>query len=87
VKCPGCRHENSPGAKFCDECGAALKRRCASCGAELRSTAKFCDECGASVSVPAAPPAGERRQLTVLFCDLVGSTPLSQRLDAERGDR
>ena len=28
-------------------------------------------------------PAGERRQLTVLFCDLVGSTPLSQQLDAE----
>lgn len=27
--------------------------------------------------------AGERRQLTVLFCDLVGSTPLSQQLDAE----
>jgi class 3 adenylate cyclase len=29
-----------------------------------------------------APP-GERRQLTVLFCDLVGSTPLSQQLDPE----
>jgi class 3 adenylate cyclase len=28
-------------------------------------------------------PAGERRQLTVVFCDLVGSTPLSQQLDAE----
>ena len=27
--------------------------------------------------------AGERRHLTVLFCDLVGSTPLSQQLDAE----
>ena len=26
---------------------------------------------------------GERRQLTVLFCDLVGSTALSQQLDAE----
>ncbi len=26
---------------------------------------------------------GERRHLTVLFCDLVGSTPLSQQLDAE----
>src|ERR1700675_4882401 len=31
----------------------------------------------------AALPAGERRQLTVLFCDLVGSTPLSQHLDVE----
>src|SRR5262245_5342039 len=27
--------------------------------------------------------AGERRQLTVMFCDLVGSTALSQRLDPE----
>jgi class 3 adenylate cyclase/tetratricopeptide (TPR) repeat protein len=29
------------------------------------------------------PQAGERRQLTSLFCDLVGSTPLSLRLDPE----
>ena len=42
-----------------------------------------------SLSVPAAAaPAAlasqaERRQLTVLFCDLVGSTALSQQLDPE----
>ena len=29
------------------------------------------------------PPPSERRQLTVLFCDLVGSTELSRRLDPE----
>jgi class 3 adenylate cyclase len=29
------------------------------------------------------PSAAERRQLTVLFCDLVGSTALSRRLDPE----
>src|SRR2546422_5133439 len=28
-------------------------------------------------------PEAERRQLTVMFCDLVGSTPLSQQLDPE----
>ncbi len=28
-------------------------------------------------------PAAERRQLTVMFCDLVGSTDLSERLDPE----
>jgi class 3 adenylate cyclase len=34
-------------------------------------------------------PEAERRQLTVVFCDLVGSTALSGRLDPEdlRGDR
>ncbi len=31
----------------------------------------------------AAPSGGERRQVTVMFCDLVGSTPLSARLDPE----
>lgn len=29
------------------------------------------------------PPAAERRQLTVMFCDLVGSTALSAQLDPE----
>ncbi len=33
--------------------------------------------------VKAAPHPGERRRLTVMFCDLVGSTELSVRLDAE----
>ena len=42
----------------------------------------------AAEGVPAASPASapgeaERRQLTVMFCDLVGSTPLSARLDPE----
>jgi class 3 adenylate cyclase/tetratricopeptide (TPR) repeat protein len=36
---------------------------------------------GAAEPVPA--PAAERRQLTVLFCDLVGSTALSRRIDPE----
>jgi class 3 adenylate cyclase len=32
---------------------------------------------------PAGIPVAERRQLTVMFCDLVGSTALSARLDPE----
>src|ERR1700758_1334119 len=44
--------------------------------------------CAAAEEVPAASPANataeaERRQLTVMFCDLVGSTALSARLDPE----
>jgi class 3 adenylate cyclase len=36
-------------------------------------------------SAPTSPPpiGAERRQLTVMFCDLVGSTALSARLDPE----
>ena len=59
--------------------------RCPPCGHENPPGAKFCSECGATLapSAGSATPEGERRQLTVLFCDLVGSTPLSQQLDAE----
>ena len=35
------------------------------------------------ISLDQAGPAGERRQLTVMFCDLVGSTVLSEQLDPE----
>jgi len=34
-------------------------------------------------TAPVVPDAAERRQLTVMFCDLVGSTPLSTRFDPE----
>ena len=73
--------------------------RCASCGATSRVGALFCSKCGKTLTLdgagaptkPAtaasAPEAGhlaaERRQLTVMFCDLVGSTALSARLDPE----
>lgn len=36
-----------------------------------------------SAALQHSPPAAERRQLTVMFCDLVGSTELSRRLDPE----
>ncbi len=38
---------------------------------------------GVPVSTPLPPADAERRQLTVMFCDLVGSTALSERLDPE----
>jgi class 3 adenylate cyclase len=37
----------------------------------------------AVAATEAVAPSAERRQLTVLFCDLVGSTALSARLDPE----
>ena len=41
------------------------------------------DAAPVQVSVPAAEVSGERRYLTVMFCDLVGSTSISAQLDAE----
>jgi class 3 adenylate cyclase/tetratricopeptide (TPR) repeat protein len=36
-----------------------------------------------AVPPPGVPGAGQRRRMTVLFCDLVGSTPLAGSLDPE----
>ena len=96
MRCPSCDHDNRAERRFCAECGAALAAPCAACGASNEPGEKFCGGCGARLTArrclaPLTPavepgptaPAGERRQLTVLFCDLVGSTPLSQQLDAE----
>jgi class 3 adenylate cyclase len=59
MKCPRCRHENRPGAKFCEECAAPLARGCVNCGAQLSATAKFCSE-GAHPAGPAAAPPPQR---------------------------
>ena len=95
MHCSSCGLENSVGRKFCSECGTALPRACPQCGAENASVAKFCGECGAPLGAPAAVRIsasrpvqaqefiGERRHLTVLFCDLVGSTEIAARLDPE----
>jgi class 3 adenylate cyclase/tetratricopeptide (TPR) repeat protein len=58
--------------------------RCEACGSENRAAARFCDQCAAPFAPDVEGTRGtERRQLTVMFCDLVGSTELSQRLDPE----
>ena len=58
-----------------------LLRACPSCGASIAIDARFCPDCGAA-AMP-APTGGTRRQVTILFCDIVDSTALAQRLDAE----
>lgn len=52
-------------------------------GATRGETAKLPTASDTSHQPPAARREAERRQLTVMFCDLVGSTALSERLDPE----
>jgi class 3 adenylate cyclase/tetratricopeptide (TPR) repeat protein len=55
---------------------------CSTCGHENPDDARFCSSCGAALE--AAPPGREERKVvTVLFCDLVGSTARAQRMDPE----
>jgi class 3 adenylate cyclase len=56
MQCPRCQHENTPKAKFCEECAAPLARTCANCGTPLSPTAKFCPECAHSVATGTAEP-------------------------------
>jgi class 3 adenylate cyclase len=96
MECSSCGAANPEGKKFCGRCGTSLPVRCTACGVDNPPDNRFCADCGAALTVrasttPAAAsplPAAlmsvaERRQLTVMFCDLVGSTALASRLDPE----
>src|SRR5215470_12628462 len=81
--CPSCGASNPPDHKFCGHCGALLH--------PLPTPGRP----PASAGVPGAPPQagkggvgatplpGEMKQVTVLFCDIVDSTPLTERLGPE----
>src|SRR5271155_3634577 len=75
LACASCGHANAAGSKFCAQCGTKLDG-----GASAAS---------APSPAPAPPPVtraanvAERRQIAVMFCDLVGSTALSTQLDPE----
>ena len=96
--CSNCGAD-SPGVfKFCLQCGSQLTRACPTCGTPLPGEARFCGACGTAledVSAAAGDPAGvlttarpspsssELRHVSVLFCDLVGFTSLSESRDPE----
>lgn len=60
--------------------GEGARVTCRNCGSATMAGIHFCGTCGHAVI---AADAGQRRHVTVMFCDLVGSTPLAERLDPE----
>ncbi|MGZ6345088.1 MAG: AAA family ATPase, partial [Candidatus Limnocylindrales bacterium] len=56
---------------------------CASCGEANPDRARFCLACGAALAGPGVRGRRTRRTVTILFCDLSGSTALGERLDPE----
>src|SRR4051794_2908636 len=57
---------------------------CAACGRESAEGFAFCPFCGAPLqAAPASRPAEVRKTVTVVFCDVTGSTALGERLDPE----
>ncbi len=81
--CAACQHENPEGAKFCNGCGAKLE-------ASPRLDARFAAPHGYTpphlaekILTARSALEGERKQVTVLFCDLANSTALAERLGPE----
>ncbi len=55
---------------------------CGGCGRENPADARFCNSCGAPVAEPSLSRE-QRKVVTVLFCDVTGSTKLGEKLDPE----
>jgi class 3 adenylate cyclase len=55
---------------------------CTQCGTENPEGARFCNECAAPL-VEATSAREQRKVVTVLFCDVVGSTALGESTDPE----
>ena len=92
MECSNCQSDNPEGVNFCGDCGSPLNiQPCPACDYKNPLSFKFCGNCGLALEAeePNHPPAEsldnqqERRQLTVLFCDLVDSTRLSRLMDPE----
>jgi class 3 adenylate cyclase/tetratricopeptide (TPR) repeat protein len=74
--CPSCGAPVTPGKRYCRVCGTDLFDVATASAASLLT---------AAVTVPGAgpEPAAERRVCSVLFCDVVGFTPLAESRDPE----
>src|SRR5712671_6074039 len=96
MQCQNCSAENPEGAKFCIECANPLQRLCQTCSFENPASAKFCAQCAAPLNVgapvrrvtePHYTLTGERRHLTVLFCDLSTQPDSPHSLTLKNGGR
>jgi class 3 adenylate cyclase/tetratricopeptide (TPR) repeat protein len=57
---------------------------CPNCGSENAEGANFCSVCGAQLGAAEASEVAEvRKTVTILFCDVTGSTELGEQLDPE----
>ncbi len=89
ITCPKCGSTHPPDSNFCNKCGHDLskpKEAPSTDDSELPHAIPTAATNDTQTIAPAAefrPQDAERRQLTVMFCDLVGSTKLSGQLDPE----
>ncbi len=83
VVCPHCGTVNVPAAKFCIECGTALVSKGESTEPLLELVPPTPMPQEAVNTESKLTPPEERRVVTIMFADIIGSTPLADRLDPE----
>ena len=88
--CSNCNHLNPPGSKFCEECGSALSEaserapKTLSFDDKLEKIQKYLPK-GLTEKILSQRDKieGERKLVTVMFCDIVDFTELSEMLGPE----
>src|SRR5262249_21949344 len=91
--CPACGQGNPPGSRFCDPCGQAITSSAQVLGQAPaptpRATPQTYTPKHLAEKILAGREAlqGERKQVTVLFADVVGSTVLIRDRDPEESQR
>ena len=81
LRCAQCGFTNESGSKFCGECGTSLIEQSPASSPAQPETQPVTETELSPIEPPT--PDAERRQLTVMFCDLADSTKLSGQLDPE----
>ena len=88
--CTRCKQHIREHLDCCPGCNNPLEIECHQCHAGMPSHALFCAQCGTKLEKTTEQSIEnnlhletQRRHLTVMFCDLVGSTGLSMQLDPE----
>ncbi|MCL7452757.1 MAG: AAA family ATPase [Anaerolineae bacterium] len=83
LRCSGCGGDLPAGARFCMHCGQPMMRTTPADDAQLSRLAAATPQPLAKKLRAATELAGERRVVTVLFADVVGSTELARELGSE----
>ena len=90
IVCPSCQANNQPGSKFCGDCGHDLTQSSPAAPKELSFDEKIAKiqkylPSGITEKILSQRDKieGEKRQVTVMFCDMKGFTPLSEKLGPE----
>jgi class 3 adenylate cyclase len=98
VSCPGCGARNPPGQRFCNACGNALaagdvepdraaSSRTASVSRTPGERSLTPEHLAERIRAGLGDLEGERKQVTVLFADVMGSMELAERSDPEEWRR